>query len=270
MKSILTILLAAVAALGAASAQNLAVAYTSTATSLKDGTTKNDIDYVLVADGRRSMFYNPEKWTHDSIMSTPGGKEAINRQMLALIAAGKPLNSTPKGYYVVKRTGENIKTFYDEQERRLVEEPFEAIQWQLTDSVKNILGYECRKASALYHGRNWTAWFSTEIPIQEGPWKLHGLPGLILEAEADGGVYAFKATAVGLTDEAIPPIFGINDFRPVDRIKYMRDKRDFTDHAMERLKSLHGSSFKIYNSDGSPCTVLYAPRTVIDFIETDY
>lgn len=53
---------------------------------------------------------------------------------------------------------------------------------EIADSTKNILGYDCVMATAHYHGRDWTAWFTPDIPLPEGPWKLTGLPGLILEA----------------------------------------------------------------------------------------
>jgi GLPGLI family protein len=58
--------------------------------------------------------------------------------------------------------------------------------WQITEERKNIGGYECIKAvSQPFRGRVYEAWFAPAIPVSDGPWKLSGLPGLILEAKDD-------------------------------------------------------------------------------------
>jgi GLPGLI family protein len=69
----------------------------------------------------------------------------------------------------------------------LLAEQRQAINWILSEDEKKIQGYNCKKASSLFKGRNYTAWFSPEIPIPEGPYKFKGLPGLILEIEDDRG-----------------------------------------------------------------------------------
>jgi GLPGLI family protein len=56
------------------------------------------------------------------------------------------------------------------------------INWVLTGEEKNIGRFVCQKALAFFRGRNFEAWFTTAVPVTVGPWKLHGLPGLILEA----------------------------------------------------------------------------------------
>lgn len=37
----------------------------------------------------------------------------------------------------------------------------------------------------------WTAWFTTELPISDGPYKFHGLPGLILKIYDKTNTYSF-------------------------------------------------------------------------------
>lgn len=72
-------------------------------------------------------------------------------------------------------------------------------KWEIVSEYKDILGYKCQKAKAAYKGRNWIAWFAQEIPLSSGPWKLYGLPGLILMAEDEKQEFVY--TCIGLTNE---------------------------------------------------------------------
>lgn len=56
---------------------------------------------------------------------------------------------------------------------------------------KKIGTFKCQRAKTFDRNRNYTAWFTPEVPSQAGPWKLHGLPGLILEAESEDGEVKF-------------------------------------------------------------------------------
>lgn len=65
------------------------------------------------------------------------------------------------------------------------------IKWTLLDDTLTVGGYLCKTALCQLHGRRWTVRYSEDLPTSAGPWKLCGLPGLILEAEADGGIHRF-------------------------------------------------------------------------------
>ena len=56
------------------------------------------------------------------------------------------------------------------------------IKWTLSDDTLTVGGYLCKTATCQLHGRKWTVRYSEDIPTSAGPWKLCGLPGLILEA----------------------------------------------------------------------------------------
>jgi len=59
------------------------------------------------------------------------------------------------------------------------------MEWTTTEEQKMIGGIPCLKAVTRFKGRGYTAWYAPTITIAEGPWKLGGLPGLILEAYDD-------------------------------------------------------------------------------------
>jgi GLPGLI family protein len=77
----------------------------------------------------------------------------------------------------------------------ILEEKAPQIDWKISDETKIIAGYACQKASATFQGRFYEAWFSPKLPFNNGPWKLGGLPGLILEASDDRKeiVFTFKS-----------------------------------------------------------------------------
>lgn len=79
--------------------------------------------------------------------------------------------------------GDQISIEYEEKEK---------ILWKLTPVKDSISGYPCQKATANFGGRLWHAWFTTKIPIQDGPYKFWELPGLIVQIEDEKREYSWK------------------------------------------------------------------------------
>lgn len=69
-------------------------------------------------------------------------------------------------------------------------------QWNIVNAVDTLLGYPCQKATNQYAGRKYTAWFTMDIPLSDGPWKFYGLPGLILKVEDDTQTFSFVAIGI--------------------------------------------------------------------------
>jgi GLPGLI family protein len=76
-------------------------------------------------------------------------------------------------------------------------------KWTLADDTLTIGGYLCHKATGHLGGRTWTVWFADDIPSAAGPWKLRGLPGLILQASDEGGVHSFVFNGLKKETQAI-------------------------------------------------------------------
>ncbi len=59
--------------------------------------------------------------------------------------------------------------------------------WKILPDKQKIGEYMAQKATTSYGGRDWIAWFTAEIPFQDGPYKFYGLPGLIVKIEDTTG-----------------------------------------------------------------------------------
>jgi GLPGLI family protein len=94
-----------------------------------------------------------------------------------------------------------------------IEEDLPVIKWQLWPEQKVIKDFPCQKATARYKGRDYTVWFTSQLPFPTGPWKLGGLPGLILEA------YDTKREIVFTCNSFYPIFEGINPLTPAVNAK---------------------------------------------------
>jgi len=65
----------------------------------------------------------------------------------------------------------------------ITKEATPVIRWIIANEFKKIQGYKCQKATAQFRGRNYEAWYTTELAIMDGPWKFKNLPGLVLQIE---------------------------------------------------------------------------------------
>lgn len=81
------------------------------------------------------------------------------------------------------------------------------LDWKISDSSGKYGDYDCQVATVSYGGRDWKAWFTTDIPVQDGPYKFGGLPGLIVKMEDSKNQCLFELTEVGtisLENQPVP------------------------------------------------------------------
>lgn len=262
MKLRLSFLSLCLMAFSAIAGQNhLNVSYTVTKPSVSDTVSKPVITKMtLISDGSHSLFFNETSLYCDSMTSTPEGKKKLTEMQMAAWmtqdANGGITIDTRRGnvprkkvhLYVVKDFAAGQSRVYNSwgDEKGYYDEPFSEIDWQLSDSTLTILGQECNMATADYHGRQWTAWFATEIPSQDGPWKFCGLPGLILKAES--GPFVFEATNVAITDAAVPSVYSTSTYSKVDRRKALASDEHYYNNSQSILKARFGNSVKFQDN----------------------
>ncbi|TSE10505.1 GLPGLI family protein [Aquimarina algiphila] len=140
----------------------------------------------FVANGRAERIDNIDDL---GVMETTG--EMIQR---------KVIDSDSPRDYVYTDLKEKTMLFQEEivREMFIVKEDVANIKWKLSKERKKIGKYSCQKAIGLFRGREYTVWFTTDIPVSFGPWKLGGLPGLILQVDEDRNKFSFRVAKLSV------------------------------------------------------------------------
>ena len=124
------------------------------------------------------------------------------------------------------------------------EEPLPQFEWEFMEAVDTVASYVCSKAKTLFRGREWTVWFTMEIPISAGPWKFSGLPGLILKAQDDKMDYIWECQSIA---QVRNPIVDFNFKKYVlSRNKWQRYMRQVHNSPLAMLGG-GGTTVFIYN-----------------------
>ena len=108
-------------------------------------------------------------------------------------------------------------------------EPIPRQSWIISFDMQEVLGYTCQKATCHFRGRNYVAWFAPDIPVRQGPWKLGGLPGLILKAHDVDSLYTFEAVKI---ETGRHPIicYEYKDYKEESREKVQKMQRSFAEN----------------------------------------
>ncbi len=225
----------------------------------RPGNTKTNT-MLLIAGTEGSKYFNEMSQYVDSMTSTPEGKKRLQQiQMKAWVTQAPDgsitvnKNNGDAPYkkvhtYVVKNTAGSTATVYGQWalESLVYTEPLDEMAWTIVeDSTRTVLNYECLLGETYYHGRRWKAWFTPEIPLQDGPWKFHGLPGLILLVETPEALFRFEAVGLETTDEQIPPMYQTESYSKTERKKALEQEEWGNNNQGAMLKAKYGTSVNV-------------------------
>ena len=173
--------------------------------------------YIMRAGNTTSQFFSVSQYRTDSLLNTSEATlEIATNEFFESIDKEKPTNEPEicstiyrERLYLYNTLGK-LKLYSNYADaRNCYEDTLISQKWNISaDSAKVILGYTCHYATTMFHGRLWKVWYTENIPMSLGPWKLNGLPGLILKATADDGFITFTATRI--STENIPYVRFIN------------------------------------------------------------
>lgn len=150
------------------------------------------------------------------------------------------------------------------------EEEVPELEWELGDTTTTILGYECHGAVCNFRGRRWTAFYTEEIPLMEGPWKLQGLPGLILKASDKDGHYRFECIGIKSNGDRPIAIYKV-PFTTTSRLKYYDAKHRYDVNPYAYYEAGGNGHIDVYDQEGNPQLDAYDPINLpYDYIETDW
>ncbi|EJL70786.1 GLPGLI family protein [Chryseobacterium populi] len=208
-----------------------------------DASNKNDIkteNAYLDISPEKSMFYSENRLKRDSIMQKAfqggGGRGSINREQMEGLRSN--IN------YSIEKDKANQKTFFKDRIGRDIYsyEEDRPLNWKILSETTKIGEYKVQKAETDFGGRKWTAWFSTDLPYQDGPYKFGGLPGLIIKVEDSEGDYSFDL----MKNYKIAEFPAMNQFGNTIKVKrtdFVKQQEKFKSDPMSFMSQQGGGGF---------------------------
>ncbi|MGR3855208.1 GLPGLI family protein [Chryseobacterium indologenes] len=205
-----------------------------------DAENKTDIkteNAYLDISPEKSVFYSENRIKRDSIMQkafqSGGGRVSINRDQME----GLRTNIS----YSIEKDKTNQKTYFKDRIGRDIYsyEEDRPLNWKIEPETRKIGEYKVQKAETDFGGRKWTAWFTTDLPYQDGPYKFGGLPGLIVKVEDDKGDYSFDLMKNYKIAE-FPTLNQFGNTLKVKRTDYIKQQQKFKADPMSFMSQSGG------------------------------
>lgn len=229
-----------------------------------DGEREADKMLLQIAPDGLSKFTSLTSITTDSVIMNTTPEQRAEAIMDGKLKKGESMNVF-KNY---PSPGRMTNTEIVCEDWFRYEEEIPDFGWELTDSVKTILGYECKGARCSFRGRDWMVYYAEDIPVMEGPWKLCGLPGLIMEAQAAGDEYSF--VCIGIRNNSPRPITLYDvPYNNASRLKFYDAKHRYDINPYAYFEATGGGKVTVVDENGNP-VAHQAIELPYDYIEKDW
>lgn len=165
------------------------------------------------------LFNNERAISWNSV--TKNFKPHNNDSSIAVVPKAKMLSSVFKDYKTSQMVFEYSSILLKDK-NNFYSDDLIPMQWVITNRTKQIDSMECVKALTIFRGRAYSAWFNSNIPVSEGPWKFGGLPGLIIELYDEEKNIYWKLKTFTLSNEEMI-------IAPQSKGGFMLLKKEFND-----------------------------------------
>lgn len=164
----------------------------------------------------------------------------VNKNIPGEINLTKERNNSQKIFYLTKNNGDfYMNRYIGNVDNYVVKDVFKH-NWKIENEFKIILNLNCQKATTNFRGRNYTAWFSNDIKSSFGPWKMNGLPGLILEVYDDQNF--FRIDAIDIAKESLDINDLIRDYDLSNIItieEYNLKSEEYSQKMLEKVRQIN-------------------------------
>lgn len=123
------------------------------------------------------------------------------------------------------------------------------IVWKITSEKLKVGDWNTQKAETNFAGRHWFAWFTTDIPIQDGPYKFHGLPGLIVKMEDQTQSHRFTLKAVKNISSIPKDVFGANEIS-INAKQYSKILKEYEEDPIRNFRQVQSGGAITITKDG--------------------
>ena len=223
---------------------------------------KKDFKILQIGD-KITKFYSYYVFQSDSLITADyknGRLSAPIRRTPDILGEGYEIynNYPEKGKRVVIDAITSITVYKYEEESAMP-------QWTIIGETTEIMGYQCIKATGSLGGRDYEAWFTLSIPISAGPWKLGGLPGLILRAYDSNRHYVFECSGIERLKQqpiimpGVPAIIPGLKYAANTKKEYMKDQKRYHNDYINYLLGL-GINIVLLDDDGNITEQLNTPN----------
>ncbi|QOW11197.1 GLPGLI family protein [Kaistella flava (ex Peng et al. 2021)] len=187
----------------------------------------------LDISGANSIFYAENRMKRDSILSRARQTGSFNFDRSQMQGLRSNLDFIIEKDY---KTGKKIYKAGILRDQYAYEED-RPMDWKILPETATIGEYKTQKAETKFAGRTWYAWFTTEVPFQDGPYKFSGLPGLIVKVEDAKGDYSFDLKEAKKID-AIASFDQRGSIITVKRAAFEKQQEQFRKDPMAAMASM--------------------------------
>lgn len=203
-------------------------------------------DLMTLRVGKRtSIFFSNTSYAIDSLLTSPDGK---SMQLDILSNVSRKYGKRIVSYTVLKDFQKKELEFTDNVggDHYKYVETIPQLQWKIFNDRKKIWDFQCQKATCTFRGRQYEAWFTTDLPINDGPWKFQGLPGLILEVYDTNREYAFVYVGHKKTNSPISSL--PYKYIHTNRLKYQKACRNYIKDPVAYIAAASGMTITLSDS----------------------